>query len=127
MKKSVLVCDDDSSLLRLLADILDSAGFSVETARDGIEALSKAIKSQPNYYDLILVDHLMPGLDGLGLIKELRECGIPSKIIVLSGNLDDELEAAFKQMDLAKVLAKPSGITEVAECATALFSDSPCG
>jgi len=122
MAKSVLICDDDFGLLTVLSAIMESDGYSVDTARDGIEALSKAIRSQPNYPDLILVDHVMPGLNGLGLVRELRACKIPSKIIVLSGNLDEDLEAAFKLMNVGKVLAKPNGITEVAECAAALLS-----
>lgn len=123
MGKSVLICDDDLGLLTLLSAIMESAGFSVETARDGIEAISKAIKSQPDFYDLIIIDHLMPGLNGLGLVKELRESRIPAKIIILSGNLDDELELSFKKLAVDKILSKPNGITEVADCATALVPD----
>jgi len=123
MAKSVLVCDDDLGLLTVLSNIMESAGYSVETACDGIEAISKAIKSQPHYYDLILIDHLMPGLNGLGLVKELRDCKIPSKIIVLSGNLDEELKVAFHAMAVDKILSKPDGITQLAECATAVLSE----
>jgi len=123
MAKRVLVCDDDFALLSILSEILESAGFSVEKAVDGIEAISKAIRSQPDYYDLIIIDHIMPGLNGLGLVKELRDCKIPSKIIVLSGNLDEELEESFKGLAVDKILSKPNGITEVADCATALLSN----
>jgi len=123
MGKNVLVCDDDLGLLGILSAMLESAGYTVETARDGIEAISKAIRSQPNYYDLILIDHLMPGLNGLGLVKELRDCSIPSKIIVLSGNLDDELESAFRQLSVDKILSKPNGITELLDCAAALLPE----
>jgi len=123
MAKSVLVCDDDLGLLTVLTGILEAAGFSVETARDGIEAISKAIRSQPDYYDVIIIDHLMPGLNGLGFVKELRDCKIPGRTIVLSGNLDPELEAAFRQLNVDKILSKPNGIVEIAECAKALCAN----
>ena len=122
MTKSILVCEDDLALLSVLAEIMSSAGYLVETARDGIEAISKVIRSQPNYYDLILVDHMMPGLNGLGLVRELRHSDIPSKIIVLSGTLCDDLEAAFKEMGVEKILSKPNGIMEVAESVKAVLA-----
>ena len=124
MARKVLVCDDDWGLLPVLSDIFKTAGYSVETASDGIEAISKAIRSQPAFFDLILIDHVMPGLDGLGLVREIRNCNIPGKIIVLSGNLDARLEADFSRLAVDKILSKPNGITELTDCAAALFPDS---
>lgn len=123
MRKRILLCDDDLGLLSILAAMLKKLGYSVETARDGIESFSKAIKSQPHYYDLIIIDHLMPGLNGLGLVKELRDSKIPSKIIILSGYLDDELEVSFKKLGVDDILSKPSGANELAECVKALLSE----
>jgi len=122
MTKSILICEDDLALLGVLSEIMSSSGYVVETARDGIEAISKVIRSQPNYYDLILVDHLMPGLNGLGLVRELRQSEIPSKIIVLSGSLDEALEAAFNEMGVKKILSKPNGIMKVAESVKAVLA-----
>ena len=118
-----MVCDDDYNLLTVLAGILEAAGFSVDTASDGIEAFSKAKKAQPDYFGLILIDHVMPGINGLGLVKELRANGIPGRIIVLSGHLDEELEAEFNRLAVDKILLKPNGITELARCAADLLSE----
>jgi len=67
--RSVLVVDDDPLNLKLSAAHLTSAGYRVETALGGAEALEKARKSPP---DIILSDVLMPGMDGFALCSEVR-------------------------------------------------------
>ncbi len=69
-KKKILVVEDDGSLLDLLKDELNSAGFEVFTAKDGEDGLSTALKVVP---DLMLVDILMPKLNGISMLKEMRK------------------------------------------------------
>ena len=57
----VLVVDDDKSYRELVAQVMEDAGFDVITAKNGFEALSLALKHQPN---LVLSDVTMPGMDG---------------------------------------------------------------
>ena len=68
--KKVLVVDDDQYIRDLYQDILKEAQFDVTTAVDGQEAL---LKAQEGGYDLILLDAMMPKVDGLGVLKGLKE------------------------------------------------------
>ncbi len=70
MKKRILVVDDSATIRTLQGFILESAGFEIETASNGIEALEKIYKGN---FDLIVADINMPKMDGLKLIKTLRE------------------------------------------------------
>jgi DNA-binding response OmpR family regulator len=69
MRKRILVVEDDLDLVELLGFNLKKAGFSVGTANDGIEALKKARSLAP---DLILLDWMLPELDGLAVCEILR-------------------------------------------------------
>jgi len=62
---------DDSSLIRLYCrDVLERAGFEVEQAINGIEAMEKVFGSE---FDMLILDVNMPGMDGLSLLRALRE------------------------------------------------------
>ena len=67
--KTVLIADDKATGRELVRTVLEKAGFHVIEASDGLEALRSARESQP---DLIILDLHMPGLDGFGVIQELR-------------------------------------------------------
>jgi two-component system alkaline phosphatase synthesis response regulator PhoP len=86
---TILVVEDDRSILRLLQDYLKQAGFSVLTAEDGIQALISARNAQP---DLILLDLGLPGKDGLDVIREVRRIGaIPIVIVTARGDETDRV------------------------------------
>jgi CheY-like chemotaxis protein len=68
-KKNVLVADDKATGRELVRTVLEDRGYLVHEASDGIEALEVAHRVLP---DLIILDLHMPGLDGFGVIKELR-------------------------------------------------------
>lgn len=67
--KKVLVVDDKATGRELVRTVLENGGYIVIEASNGIEALETALRIQP---DLIILDLHMPGLDGFGVIKELR-------------------------------------------------------
>lgn len=66
----VLIADDDFNIARLIADSLEEEGMECVTVSDGVEVLSELKKEQ---YDLILLDIMMPNLDGLSVCKKIRE------------------------------------------------------
>ena len=84
MRNKILVVDDNLELLQMLRLAFRAAGFSVATAKSGIEALKKARSLAP---DLILLDLVLPEMDGFAVCETLRKCpdtqSIP--IILLSG------------------------------------------
>ena len=67
--KKILVADDKATGRELVKTVLESTGYQVFEATDGIQALDAANRIRP---DLIILDLHMPGLDGFGVIKELR-------------------------------------------------------
>jgi CheY-like chemotaxis protein len=90
VSKTILVVEDEAILLEAYVMILQNAGYNVVAARDGQEAIDFLEKTNP---DLILLDLRMPRVDGIGLLRELRNNNkkIKSKIIVFS-NLDSQHE-----------------------------------
>ncbi|WP_225421161.1 response regulator transcription factor [Sphingomonas parva] len=70
MRKKILVCDDDSLLVDLIEFRLSAKGYDVEIARDGGEALVRLGESTP---DAILLDAMMPVIDGYELLRRIRE------------------------------------------------------
>lgn len=86
--KSILLVDDDLTLREMYSERLKAEGFVVEMAMDGEEALSKATEMHPN---IILLDIMMPKINGLDVLKKLREQeetkAIP--VIVLTALIQD--------------------------------------
>jgi CheY-like chemotaxis protein len=99
--KTVLVVEDDAALRRLFTTALALAGFTVEEAPNGYEAIHSVERHQP---DLIVLDLLLPGLGGLGVQKEITERAATKliPIVIVTGsnrNLD--------HLAVARVLRKP--------------------
>ncbi|MGM9924595.1 MAG: response regulator [Bacillus sp. (in: firmicutes)] len=88
MSKKVLVVDDESSILTLLKYNLEQAGFEVITAADGEEAIEAAERGNP---DLIVLDLMLPKLDGIEVCKILRQRKMNVPILMLTAK-DDELD-----------------------------------
>jgi len=85
--QSVLIVDDESMARTLLRLMLVRAGFHVSEAEDGYDALEKVRKNQP---DVILLDVMMPGMDGFAVCEKLRSEPITAElpIIMLSAKTD---------------------------------------
>lgn len=90
--KRILIIDDEPDLLRILADTLGSRGYVVETAENGVEGLRKGALFLP---DLVLLDIMMPEMDGFSVYERLRErpAGLTCPIIFLTARreMDDKL------------------------------------
>ena len=93
----ILIVDDDPNLLILLADQLRADGYETATARDGKEALNRLRSSWP---DLLIIDMMMPRMDGLSLAREIKaQADLP--IIVLSA-----IDAGDSKADLLEEVAE---------------------
>lgn len=82
---TVLVVDDDPEIRSSLQSLLEAAGYLVESAADGREALERVAATSP---DLLVVDVLMPRMDGLGLCRMLRAAGNTIPILLLTARSD---------------------------------------
>lgn len=86
-KKVILVVEDEQSLLDMLATKLQLAGFGVVTASDGKSGLGVAFKEQP---DMIILDLLMPDVDGITMLKQLRQDDWGKRVpVIVATNVDD--------------------------------------
>lgn len=83
----ILVVEDEEILLTALLEELKQEGFEVAGAHDGVEGVEKAVTEKP---DLILLDLVMPRLDGLGALKQMKENTLTKDIpVVILTNLSD--------------------------------------
>ena len=92
MTKSILVVDDTRSMRKMVAAVLQTAGYEVEEAGDGVEALELA---RQRVFDLVVTDQNMPRMDGVSLIRELRCLAAydPVALLVLSTEVNPGAEA----------------------------------
>jgi DNA-binding response OmpR family regulator len=112
----VLVVDDEPAIRALVAKIVERAGHPVDTARDGAEAIEKLDRTE---YAVVVLDLMMPNIDGYGLIQHLKaRAGVkPAVIVVSAGD-----SAALRQLDGAMVhsiLRKPFDIDVLGDLITA--------
>lgn len=89
MKKNILVVDDSATIRALQAFILQSAGFEVETAANGIEALEKLYRKK---FDLMVADINMPKMNGLKMIEILRKQEIYRDLPIIIVTSEEEEE-----------------------------------
>lgn len=86
MADSVLIVDDDESVLTMLYKVIRSAGMEAQTVPGGEQAL-ELVRERP--FDLILLDVNLRGMDGFQVIQELRGRGVKTPIIIVSGRKED--------------------------------------
>jgi len=95
--RRILVVEDDLFLRELYTDILTAEGYKVDSAADGEEALQKI---KLGGYDLILLDIIMPKMDGLEVMKQIKSNPPqnPNKCVIFLTNLDknEEIKTALK-------------------------------
>jgi type IV pilus assembly protein PilB len=94
--RKILAADDNQIILKILRNLLESENYLVLTAENGLEALKLAIKERP---DLVITDFLMPGMDGLALIKNLRSQLSTRYIPIIMLTAKNEVDAEVKGMD----------------------------
>src|SRR6185369_2670070 len=100
----ILLVDDEAQMRELHADLLNDAGYNVDTAPDGIVAWNTLNEIS---YDLLITDNNMPRLSGLDLIKRVRSEGMSLPIILASGTIQMEELNQNPQLRIDAVLHKP--------------------
>ncbi|SRR5690606_22567923 len=96
MKKRILVVDDELGALTLIGIMLERGGFSVLKAKDAREALSVLDQSLP---DMIILDVMMPGMDGISLCRVLRERPDFDNIPILILSAKNDAQSIMRGMD----------------------------
>ena len=110
MKTSVLLVDDEKEYLETLAERMVNRGYLVDTADTGIKAL-KALEDHK--YDAIVMDIMMPGLDGLQTLKRIRVDYPEMQVILLTGHATVSVGVEAVKMGAADFLEKPADIDKL--------------
>lgn len=106
----ILLVEDDNGLSVSLSKQLEKAGFTIDTCADGEDAL---FYMEQNIYDLILLDRMLPHIDGITLLKKFRDTGKETPIIILTalGEVNDKITGLDAGAD--DYLVKPFATTEL--------------
>lgn len=103
-RHSVLVADDEEDVRFLLSRLLGDVGYEVNLAQDGLEALELIDTTHP---DLMILDLMMPGLDGWGVLKKLESHPSPPIVVLLTARGDPESFARGIRAGAAAYVTKP--------------------
>lgn len=109
MAKKLLIVDDEPILLKGLKFSLEQENYELDTAIDGEEALSKILN---NDYDLVILDLMMPKIDGLEVCRKVRETSMVP-IIILTAKGDDSSKVLGLEYGADDYLTKPFNVLEL--------------
>jgi DNA-binding response OmpR family regulator len=105
-KQKILAVDDESDVLLIIKTALQSEGFEVLTSPDGPDALKTAREEKP---DLILLDVMMPGMDGFEVLKKIREDDViyNTPVIMITGLSERERKRSAIESGTKYYIVKP--------------------
>jgi CheY-like chemotaxis protein len=110
-RPSILIVDDEMMVCTLVKKFLSDLGYAVRTTISGTEALKQVDDETP---DLVILDMYMPGLNGLQLIRKLRERHYTGGIIALTGSQDELLLEEALKLGSVDVMGKPVDLDRLA-------------
>ena len=100
----ILVADDEEGIRELLRETLGATGYTTDEASDGAEAIDKI---DQNSYDLVVLDINMPKKSGLDVLKHIRERGMKTGVIMLTGRLGFAVGSESMQLGADEYITKP--------------------
>jgi two-component system, OmpR family, response regulator MprA len=106
----LLVVDDEPDILSTFETILRSEGYDVVTACDGVEALDAVRGAR---FDVILLDLLLPRLDGWAVLGELRAIAPTTRVVILCADVDTEGEIEAFRLGAVNILLKPPDVDKL--------------
>jgi len=109
---NILAVDDEKAVTTTIKVVLIRSGHSVDALNSGQEAMEK-IKESPNQYQILITDHLMPGVTGIQLLHLLKPVAFKGKIIVLSAHLTLELKDNYTALGVDRIIDKPFDVDEL--------------
>jgi PAS domain S-box-containing protein len=113
----ILAVDDNQNALNYLKGLSNSIDMFCETSLSGEEALETLEKYRDNPFDIIFVDYLMPGMNGLELTKKIKTCNISSVVILMASiKLWEDIEQDAIQAGIHTFLPKPLFSTQIVDC-----------
>ncbi len=108
-RRRILIVDDDPLIVQSFAAIFRSDGYAVAAAADADEALARA---RGGAFDVILLDVVLPGADGVEIVEALRRAAPASAVVVLSASPDVDVADALAR-GATEVIMKPPDVGEL--------------
>jgi DNA-binding NtrC family response regulator len=109
-KRKILVVDDEDALRTVLSAELNSEGYDVGTAADGLEAVTELGKKK---FDLVLLDIKMPNMNGFEVLKVIKEKHAGTKVIMLTGFADLKNAIESKKLGAEDFVSKPYDLVDL--------------
>ncbi|MDX6468141.1 MAG: hypothetical protein QOI27_3181 [Gaiellaceae bacterium] len=106
----ILVVEDEPRILAFVRRGLEAQGFTVDAAADGATGLRRARERR---YDLVVLDLLLPGLDGLALLRELTRSSPEIPVLILSARSDEKTKLRGFELGARDYVAKPFSLAEL--------------
>jgi DNA-binding response OmpR family regulator len=106
----ILVVEDEPRILAFVRRGLEAQGFTVDAAADGATGLRRARERR---YDLVVLDLLLPGLDGLALLRELTRATPDVPVLILSARADEKTKLRGFELGARDYVAKPFSLAEL--------------
>lgn len=102
--KKVLIVDDSMISRRMIRQLIAKWNFEIDEAKNGTEALEKIHNNQ---YDIVFLDLLMPDINGVEVLEKLNQEQNPTKIVVISADIQETTKARCRQLGAIAFLNKP--------------------
>ncbi|MEI8175363.1 MAG: response regulator [Candidatus Omnitrophota bacterium] len=121
VRKKILIVDDEESVRGMLSSCLEANGYDVDTAGDGIEGLARINAARP---DLVILDVVMPRMDGFTFFKEIRkkaERKGPIPVLMLTGR--EKTRDTFETFEIEAFLAKPIIVHDLLNAVDGILRD----
>ncbi len=116
VKQNVLIVDDDPDVRTVLQIFLDLNGYASETAENGYDGLTKLTHTN---YDAVILDYMLPGMNGLSVLRHIQQHVPFTPVVMLTGHTDSEVAAEALTEGAKACLFKPFDCVElrqVLEC-----------
>ncbi|VEF46448.1 stage 0 sporulation protein F [Bacillus freudenreichii] len=110
MKEKVLIVDDQFGIRTLLNEVLSKEGYKIYQAANGLQALNVTKQHAP---DLVLLDMKIPGMDGLEILKKMKEIDSDIKVIIMTAYGELDLIEKTKKLGALAHFPKPFDIEEI--------------
>lgn len=108
---SAVVIDDDRDITEVFSELLNLHGIDVlDSGYDGEDAVVLVEKHQP---DMVFLDVHMPRRDGIQALREIKKKSLPTKIVMVTGDLSKDLEKLLQEMGAAAIIFKPFNMEKI--------------
>lgn len=109
---NILLAEDERSVAFSISFALKAAGHRIEIVADGEQAFAD-LTAKPEAFDVLITDHSMPRMNGMELVRRLRDTAFRGRIVVLSAHLSAETRAAYVELGVDLMIPKPFDVHQL--------------